>query len=199
MERTPSAVFSTVGHMAQTAMVKSAAGCDFWNSTSPSGSQASGETGRSSWKRGSSPRANSFERPTRNPSGVPISKASAYPFATSTSEYQVKRRMPWSSSPRLAKGSRTYGLLASQVLAGEGRFWATVADTAAHSPRMRRKPSPGSSTAWARPLAIDSVATSGPRARDVEGGGVRLGLRGIEHLAVEEGLRPVVTAAVLVA
>ena len=44
--RTPTAVFSTVGHIEQTAMVKSAAGCDFWNSTSPSGSQASGETGR---------------------------------------------------------------------------------------------------------------------------------------------------------
>jgi hypothetical protein len=32
--------------MAQIAMVKIAAGSDFWKSTSPSGSHASGETGR---------------------------------------------------------------------------------------------------------------------------------------------------------
>ena len=77
IERTPRAVLSTVGHMAQTAMVNSAAGCDFWNSTSPSGSQASGDTGRSTWMTGSKLFANSFDRPRMNPSGVPTSSARA--------------------------------------------------------------------------------------------------------------------------
>ena len=43
-------------------------------------------------------------------------------MATSTSEYQAKRSTPWSISPRLASGSTTYGLLVSQVFAGDGRF-----------------------------------------------------------------------------
>src|SRR5688572_9171334 len=44
--RTPTAVFKTVGHIAQTAMVNSAEGSGFWNSTNPNGSHASGDTGR---------------------------------------------------------------------------------------------------------------------------------------------------------
>src|SRR3954447_18110320 len=140
--------------MEQTAMVNSAAGCDFWKMTSPSGSQASGETGRSSWMMGSSPRANSLERPSRKPSGVPSSSDSEYPLATSSSEYQVKRRIPWSSSPRLANGSATYGLLASQVLAGDGRLCAQVDDTTAHSPSSRANPASGSSTAAVRSLIV---------------------------------------------
>jgi hypothetical protein len=51
--------------------------------------------------------ANSFDRPRMKPSGVPMRSAIEYPLATSTSEYQAKRRIPWSSSPRLANGCMT--------------------------------------------------------------------------------------------
>ena len=71
-------MFSTVGHIAQIAMVKSAAGlATSRNSTRPSGSQASGETGRSIWMIGSKLLANVFDSPSRKPSGVPMSSASA--------------------------------------------------------------------------------------------------------------------------
>jgi hypothetical protein len=63
--------------MAQTAMVKSAAGSDLWNSTSPSGSHASGETGRRIWMIGSKLLAKSLEPPNKKPSGIPIKMASA--------------------------------------------------------------------------------------------------------------------------
>ncbi len=56
MLRTPTAVLITVGHMAQRAMVNTAAGSDFWKMTSPSGSQASGEIGRRNWTMGSKAR-----------------------------------------------------------------------------------------------------------------------------------------------
>ena len=61
MARTPSAVFSTVGHIAQIAMVKIDAGWDFPKSTSPSGSQARGETGRRIWMIGSKAFVKSFD------------------------------------------------------------------------------------------------------------------------------------------
>ena len=48
MLRTPTAVLMTVGHMAQSAMVKSAAGSDCSErSPDPSGNHANGEIGRS--------------------------------------------------------------------------------------------------------------------------------------------------------
>jgi hypothetical protein len=80
--------------MAQMAIVKSAAGLDCWNRTSPSGSHASGDTGRRIWMIGSNARVKNFDRPRMNPSGVPMRRATAYPLATSTSEYHVNRRMP---------------------------------------------------------------------------------------------------------
>ena len=43
----------------------------------PSGSHASGETGRSTWKIGSNIWLNVLLAPSRNPSGVPISSAIA--------------------------------------------------------------------------------------------------------------------------
>ena len=63
-------------------------------STSPSGNQASGETGRSTSMIGSSARANGLDSPSRNPSGAPTTRASAYPCNTSFNESQVNRRMP---------------------------------------------------------------------------------------------------------
>jgi hypothetical protein len=56
MLRTPTAVLITVGHMAQRAMVNTAAGSDFWKITRPRGSQASGEMGRMNWTIGSKER-----------------------------------------------------------------------------------------------------------------------------------------------
>ncbi len=69
----------TVGHMAHMAMVKSAAASETsWalpNRTSPRGNQASGETGRRTWKVGSKVLPKSLEEPRRKPSGVPTRMA----------------------------------------------------------------------------------------------------------------------------
>ena len=57
----------TVGHIEQTAIVKSAAGSDFWNRTSPSGSHASGEIGRRICMSGSNIRVRIGETPKQKP------------------------------------------------------------------------------------------------------------------------------------
>src|ERR1044072_2286836 len=75
---------------------------------------------------GSKVLVNVLDKPRKNPIGVPMISASTYPLATSTSEYQVNRRMPWSISPRLAKGCMMYSLLVIQVLAGDGKSFAQV-------------------------------------------------------------------------
>src|SRR5678815_3107271 len=62
----------SVGHIEQTAIAKSAAGSDFWNSTRPRGSHASGEIGRMICMRGSNIRLRSGDTPRRKPSGVAI-------------------------------------------------------------------------------------------------------------------------------
>ena len=82
MARTPIMVLMTVGHIEQTAIAKSAAGSDFWKSTSPSGSQASGEMGRSTCMIGSNIRVSVEDTPRRNPSGVAIAIPSRNPRAT---------------------------------------------------------------------------------------------------------------------
>ena len=53
------------------AIALSAAGFAFWNSTRPSGSHSSGDTGRRIWMIGSMLRRNNVERPSRKPSGAP--------------------------------------------------------------------------------------------------------------------------------
>ncbi|MND03668.1 hypothetical protein D3C83_236120 [compost metagenome] len=70
----------TVGHMAQMAMVKSAPNSEAClpaprNSTNPSGSHASGETGRRIWMIGSNVLVKVFDRPRKNPMGVPMTSA----------------------------------------------------------------------------------------------------------------------------
>ena len=84
MARTPIMVLITVGHIEHTAIAKSAAGSDFWKSTSPSGSQASGEIGRSTCMMGSNIRVSSGDTPRRNPSGVAMAIPSRKPCATRT-------------------------------------------------------------------------------------------------------------------
>jgi hypothetical protein len=76
MPRTPTAVLITVGHIAHNAMVKTAAGSDFWKMTRPRGSQARGEIGRRNWMMGSKDWWNGRESPRRNPMGVPMASAS---------------------------------------------------------------------------------------------------------------------------
>ena len=108
----------TVGHIEQMAMVKSAAASDgpkrtlppsvslrLLKRTNPSGNQASGETGRRTSMIGSSALLSFLDKPSRNPSGVPMHSAITYPWRTSLSDSQVNRRMPWSISPRFANGS----------------------------------------------------------------------------------------------
>ena len=82
MARTPTAVFSTVGHIAQIAMVKRAPSSLAClpaprNNTNPSGSHASGETGRKTWMMGSKVLVNAFDRPRQKPIGVPTMSAMA--------------------------------------------------------------------------------------------------------------------------
>jgi hypothetical protein len=72
----------TVGHIEQTAIANSAAGSDFRKMIKPSGSQASGEIGRSTCMIGSKMRVRVFDIPSRKPSGVPIAMPSANPRAT---------------------------------------------------------------------------------------------------------------------
>src|SRR5207247_7110883 len=84
-----------------------------------------------------------FESPRQKPIGVPISSARKYPFATSVSEYQVKRRMPCSISPRFSNGLRTYSLLAFQVLSGEGSSLAHEALERLQSPITIATPTSG--------------------------------------------------------
>ena len=76
----------TVGHIAHSAIVNTAAGSDFWKMTRPSGSHASGEIGRRNCTIGSKEAWNVFDSPSRKPIGVPMSSASAKPFATRISE-----------------------------------------------------------------------------------------------------------------
>src|SRR5260221_325703 len=92
---------------------------------------------------GSKVRVKAFESPRQKPMGVPISSARKYPFATSVSEYQVKRRMPWSISPRFSNGLRTYSLLAFQVLRGDGGSFAQVALDKLQSPITIDTPTSG--------------------------------------------------------
>jgi hypothetical protein len=58
------------------AMVNKPAGSGFWKITSPSGNQASGDTGRKIWMMGSKLFWNSFDTPSMRPIGMPKSSAS---------------------------------------------------------------------------------------------------------------------------
>src|SRR5947207_12341289 len=95
-----------------------------------------------------------FESPRQKPMGVPISRARKYPFATSVSEYQVKRRMPWSISPRFSNGLRMYSLLAFQVLIGEGSSLAQVALERLQSPITIDTPTNGRSSQSSLKLSL---------------------------------------------
>src|SRR5436189_722318 len=76
------------------------------------------------------------------------------------SEYQVKRRMPWSISPRLAKGDSTYSRLASQVLAGEGRLVAQVLLETAQRMSTIAKPRSGSRSQSSLNIFIEAILAS---------------------------------------
>src|SRR4051794_26320500 len=97
--------------------------------------------------------------------------------------------MPWSSSPRFAKGALMKGLLTSHVFDGDGRFFDQVALLAAQKPRMSTTPTSGSSSAWvSKPEALFFVIAASLRLEAVNLEGLDVFLRplGIELHAVEQ-------------
>jgi hypothetical protein len=88
------------------AIVKSAAGSDCRKITSPRGSQARGEMGRSTWITGSKARLKEAESPNTNPRGIPRAIAILKPFATRKRLRAAKRAIPWFISPSLKNGRR---------------------------------------------------------------------------------------------
>ena len=75
-------------------MVKMPAGSGFWNSTSPSGSQASGETGRRIWMMRIEAALEELRHAEQEAERSADQDGDGVTLATRTSEYQVKRRMP---------------------------------------------------------------------------------------------------------
>ncbi len=143
MLRTPTAVLTTVGHIAQIAIVNSAAGSERWKTIRPIGSHANGEIGRNTWITGSKARLNPFDSPSRKPSGVPSSTASEKPFATRTRLKIAKRPMPWFISPSLKNGRSTNGFDSCHVCHGDGRSGATTRLSAIHTVSTVRMPTSG--------------------------------------------------------
>ena len=73
----PTAVLMMIGHIAVMKITKIADGWLSRKAASESGSQASGEMVRSTWKIGSSPRMAHTDWPTNVPSATPTTAASA--------------------------------------------------------------------------------------------------------------------------
>ena len=80
-------------------MVQIAAGLALLNTSSPIGSQASGDTGLSRLMIGATAAFSTWKRPIRKPSGMPTSAASPKPTATRSSEKRMFQPMPWSFGP----------------------------------------------------------------------------------------------------
>ncbi|MCY1234084.1 hypothetical protein D9M68_664200 [compost metagenome] len=76
-----------------------AAGLAALNSSSPIGSQASGETGRSRLITGDAIAFRNAKRPIRKPAGMPITAARPKPAATRASDASTFQPMPWSLGP----------------------------------------------------------------------------------------------------
>ena len=89
----------TIGQIEQMKMVQIAAGLADLNTSSPIGSQASGDTGLSRLISGETMRFSTAKRPIRKPSGMPTSAASPKPRPTRCSEYRMFQPMPWSFGP----------------------------------------------------------------------------------------------------
>src|SRR5215475_11130414 len=125
------------------------------------------------------------------------------------SEYHVKRRMPWSISPRFANGLTMYSLLAFQVLVGLGNSFAQVALKRYQSAMTIAKPRSGRISQSSLSLFIfdqqptqKSAWTSESSSFEVvhlETLRVVLRFGRVESFAVEESLGRVITAAVRVA
>ena len=110
----------TVGHIEQTAMAKSAAGSDFWKSTSPSGSHARGDRTQHlhdgvehPGERGRNTQQESDRRRDGDSKQETLSDA----HQTVVGEQQDSLI----GFTALVSGSRMYSLLSSHVRTGDGR------------------------------------------------------------------------------
>jgi hypothetical protein len=89
----------TIGQIEQMKMVQMAAGLAALNTSSPIGSQASGDTGLSRLMIGATIAFSVAKRPIRKPSGMPTSAARPKPRPTRSSEFSTFQPMPWSLGP----------------------------------------------------------------------------------------------------
>ncbi|KAG1320471.1 hypothetical protein G6F63_014238 [Rhizopus arrhizus] len=88
-----------IGQIEQMKMAQIAAGLAALNSSSPSGSLASGDTGRSRLTMGENMALIAAYRPMANPTGMPITAASPKPIATRSSDASRFQPMPLSLGP----------------------------------------------------------------------------------------------------
>ena len=88
-----------IGHTDEMKIVQIAAEWAPLNTSRPIGSQASGDTGRSSEITGALIRSRNWKRPIRKPSGIPTSAARPKPSPTRPSEFISLMPMPWSLGP----------------------------------------------------------------------------------------------------
>ena len=89
----------TIGQIAEMKITQIAAGLAALNTSSPIGSQASGETGRSRLMIGAAMRDRNRKRPMTKPAGMPISAASPKPMPTRRSDDRMFQPIPWSFGP----------------------------------------------------------------------------------------------------
>ena len=89
----------TIGQIEQMKMVQMAAGLAALKTSSPIGSQASGDTGLSRLISGETMRLSTAKRPIMKPSGMPTRAARPKPSATRCSENRMFQPIPWSFGP----------------------------------------------------------------------------------------------------
>ena len=88
-----------IGQMLEMNMTQIAAGLAALNASSPMGSHASGDTGRSRLMIGDAIALAKAKRPNTKPRGMPISAASPKPMPTRLSDDRIFQPIPWSFGP----------------------------------------------------------------------------------------------------
>ncbi len=89
----------TIGQIEQMKIAQIAAGLADLNSSSPIGSHASGDTGRSRLMIGEAIAFRKAKRPSRKPAGMPITAAMPKPAPTRASDDSTFQPTPWSFGP----------------------------------------------------------------------------------------------------
>ena len=92
--RTASIVLISVGHKADKTITNTAVFSALDSRANPSGSQAKGETGRSTWIKGSSAQRNDVSRPSANPNGMAITVAIRKPIRTRCRLARICQKIP---------------------------------------------------------------------------------------------------------